>query len=247
MIAKIPANATRPTRANNSSYTIELRRKAGWDRSIPEDAVLIHEVRNDGLSYLQPGIWGRFTAGQEFTTPDPKVFLRVAAIDPVTGTATLRLWDLPEGSLRKEDSKPKVYLIENGTKRWITSPQMLAALGKSWADVRAVPDGGLASIPDGPDMNVLTVSVTPYPVRTNTAVTVTVNAHDLATGSAIAGQVLVDGKVVANTNAAFAYTFRTKRRLISKNPPEWEVTYPEGVVRTSGYPETSIDFGFPDV
>ena len=48
-------------------------------------------------------------------------------------------------------------------------------------------------------------------------------------------------------NTAFACTFRTKRILISTNPREWAVTHPEGVVRASGYPEASIDFGFPDV
>ena len=31
------------------------------------------------------------------------------------------------------------------------------------------------------------------------------------------------------------------------NPLEWEVTYPEGIVRASGYAEALIDFGFPDV
>jgi hypothetical protein len=92
----------------------------------------------------------------------------------------------------------------------------------------------------------LVVSATPYPVPTNKAVTVTVAATDLATGSAVAGQVLIGGKVVANTNSPFTYTFRTKRRPLGKYPLEWEVTYPEGVVRASGYAGASIDFGFPD-
>ena len=37
-------------------------------------------------------------------------------------------------------------------KRWVTSPQVLFALGKTWADVRVVPDGGLNSLPDGPNI-----------------------------------------------------------------------------------------------
>ena len=77
--------------------------------------------------------------------------------------------------------------------------------------------------------------------------TVQVSATDLATGSAIAGQVHIDGKVVANTKTAFACTFRTKRILISTKPREWAVIYSEGVVRAAGYPEASINFGFPDV
>jgi hypothetical protein len=152
LMAKLAPSATRPRRPTNSSFTIELRRKAGWDRSIPEDAVLIHEVRANGLSYLQPTVWGRFTAGQQFETPDPKLFVQVVSIDSVSGTATVRMWDIPEGSLRREDSKPRVYLIENGTKRWITSPQALFALGKSWADVRVIPDGALNNLPAGQDV-----------------------------------------------------------------------------------------------
>jgi hypothetical protein len=152
LIAKIPPTATRPQRTSESVYTAEFRRKAGWDRNIPEDAVLIHEVRSDGLSYLAPAIWRRFTTGQEFVTPEPKVFIRVASLNATVGTATLRVWDIPAGSLRKEDSKPQVYLMQGGTKRWVTSPQALFGLGRTWADVRVVPDGGLDSLPAGPDV-----------------------------------------------------------------------------------------------
>jgi hypothetical protein len=152
LIAKFPPSATMPWRTNGSSYTAEFRRKAGCDRNIPEDAVLVHEVRSNGLSYLQPVVWGRFIAGQEFTTPDPKIVIRVVSIDALAGKATLRVWDIPEGSLRKEDSKPQVYLIQGGMKRWITSPQVLFAFGKSWSDVRVVPDGALNSLPAGPNL-----------------------------------------------------------------------------------------------
>ena len=93
----------------------------------------------------------------------------------------------------------------------------------------------------------LAVTVTPYPVPTNRAVTVTVSANDLSTGAAVAGQVLVDGKVVGSTNTPFTRTFRTRRVLVSTNPREWEVIYPTGVVQATGYPDTAIDFGFPDL
>jgi hypothetical protein len=43
-------------------------------------------------------------------------------------------------------------LIENGAKRWVTSRAVLFGLGKTWADVRVVPNGGLMSIPNGPDV-----------------------------------------------------------------------------------------------
>jgi hypothetical protein len=152
LVAKIAPNATQPRRPNDSWFTLECRRKAGWDQSIPENAILVHEVRTNGLSYLQPLIGVDFTAGQQFVTPDPKVFVQVTSIDSTLGTATLRLWDVPEGGLRKEDSNPRVFLIQNGAKRWVTSPDVLFGLGKTWSDVRVVPDGGLNSIPAGPDV-----------------------------------------------------------------------------------------------
>jgi len=38
--------------AETYSYLIEYRQKDGWDVAIPNDAVLVHEVRPDGISYL---------------------------------------------------------------------------------------------------------------------------------------------------------------------------------------------------
>jgi hypothetical protein len=152
LVGRIPPGATTPARPSESTYLVEFHRRSGWDQAIPEDSVSVREVRSNGLSYLQPGIGQRLTAGQEYVTPSPEIHVRVAAIDSAQGTASLRIWDLPEGCLRKEDSKPKVCLIENGKKRWVTSPAVLFGLGKSWADVHSVPDGALTSVPDGPDV-----------------------------------------------------------------------------------------------
>ena len=205
----------------------------------------VREIRTDGNSYLQPGIGQRFTASAQFVSADPKVFLRVMSIDPKP-TATLRVWDVPDGCLRKEDSKPKVYLMENGTKRWVTSPAVLFALGKTWADVRSVPDSGLLTVPDGPDVRLLTVSVTPYPVPANRSVTVTVSAPDVSTGTDVQGQVIVDGAVIGTTGTPITHKFRTKRvPLPGTHPPEWDIIYSTGAVKAAGYPDVDIDFGFP--
>ncbi|NJD08183.1 MAG: hypothetical protein FIA97_17050 [Methylococcaceae bacterium] len=244
LIAKIPPGATQPARPDGSSYTVEFRRRTGWDQHIPEDAVVVHQVRTDGLSYLQPAMWSRFVAGQEFVTPDPQIFVRVSAIDSGLGAATLRIWNLPEGCLRKEDSKPKVYLIQNGRKRWVTSPQVLYALGKSWADIRSVPDGALNGVPDGMDVNFMQIGVSPYPVPLNQAVSITVTATDLGSGANVTGDVRIDGVVVGSTDVPFTHTFRPKRRRVSVRPPEWEISYPVGTVTAPGYPDATIDFGF---
>jgi len=248
LVVMVPPGATRPSRPSQSSYTAEFRHKASWDQAIPEDSVSIRELRSNGLSYLQPAMWGRLKAGDQFTTPDPPVSFQVTGITAAPATATLRVWDLPESCLRKEDSKPKVYLIENRAKRWVTSPAVLTALGKTWADVRAVPDGALAGIPDGPDVNRLTVAVSPYPVPLNRSVSVTVSATDMTSGTAVPGDVVVDGVTLGNVGTAFTHTFRQRRlRIPGSRPPEWDITYPTGVVRAAGYPPTPIDFGFPDI
>lgn len=151
LVAQLPANATRPARSSGSTYSVEFRSKAGWDRAIPENSVSIREIRTDRRSFLQPASGSRFLAGMEYVTPEPKVFVRVVSMDTIP-TAALRIWDLPNGCVRREDSKPKVYLIENNTKRWVTSPEVLFAIGKTREDVRVVPDGALSMLPDGPDV-----------------------------------------------------------------------------------------------
>ena len=241
LMASIPPNATRPARPSQSRYTVELHRRAGWDQGIAQAAVSVHEIRTNGNSYLQPSAGGQLLAGQQYVTPDPRVFVLVSSIDSTAGTASLRVWDLPDGCLRKEDSKPRVYLIAGATKRWVTSPAVLFALGKSWADVRSVPDGALDAIPDGPDVNIVTVSVTPHPVPINRSVSVTVHAIDSATGADVGGQVLIDGAVAGTTGVPFTRAFRARR--IGK-PPDIEVIFPVGIVRVPGGADLPIDFGF---
>jgi hypothetical protein len=239
LIAKILPGSTHPARGNGSAYTVEFRRQAGWDRAIPRDAVLIHEVRANGLSYL-PEIYGDYGVGDQFVTPDPKVWIRVTAIDAASGTATVRLWDAPNGSVRREDSKPKVYLIQSGAKRWVTSPAVLYGIGKTWDDVRVVPDGALAWIPDGPDLYLLRVEVTPYPVPVNRTVTVTVSARD-ALGAAVDGIVHVNGVAIGHTNTALSHVFEATRRRVGG---VWEVVYPHVTVTATGYPTQDVDCGW---
>ncbi len=91
----------------------------------------------------------------------------------------------------------------------------------------------------------LRVGVTPYPVLLNRVVHVTVSATDVESGNALSGNVIIDGHVVARTNTVFTYRFRPKKRRIpGSKPPQWEVTYPSGVVSVPGYSDTPIDFGF---
>ena len=149
LAALLPASGTRPARPSGSEYYVEYRARAGWDQAIPQDSITVRErrVTTTDDSYLVPSSFSSLVAGQTFETPAPKVFVHVSAIDQANHVATVHVWDLPDGSLRKEESRPAVYLISEGAKVWVESPGVL--LGKTWADVRIVPDGGLSTVPDG--------------------------------------------------------------------------------------------------
>ncbi len=55
---------------------------------------------------------------------------------------------MPDGSLIK-GSGPKVYLVENGKKRWITTAKVFVARGYKWEDIIEISDKELALYLDG--------------------------------------------------------------------------------------------------
>lgn len=52
-----------------------------------------------------------------------------------------------EGGAYREQSRPEVYVISDGRKVWIPTPDALAAMGISWSQVTVVPDGALERYP----------------------------------------------------------------------------------------------------
>ncbi len=85
-------------------------------------------------------------------TPVPKV--SAADADPSTARAPAPLaadpgW-LADGSVVKEQTDPRVYVIYGRAKFWISSPAELFALGFDWSKVLTVPDGSLAAVADFP-------------------------------------------------------------------------------------------------
>lgn len=76
----------------------------------------------------------------------------------------------------------------------------------------------------------------------------TVSATDMTPGTAVPGSVIVDGATLGTMGTSFTQTFRPHRvQIPGTHPPEWDITYPTGFVRAAGYPDTPIDFGFPDI
>src|SRR5262249_14502718 len=118
---QVNAASTRPARPSGNPWYVEYRAKLAWDQGIPAESVTVSERRvNSGdLSCLNPRMWSSFQAAGTCVLPEPQVFVNVASIDTTQHRASLRVWDLPEGALRKEDSSPEVYLIRNRCKTWV--------------------------------------------------------------------------------------------------------------------------------
>jgi hypothetical protein len=89
------------------------------------------------------------------------------------------------------------------------------------------------------------IQVIPYPIPLNRVVRLQVTAVDIQSGSAVAGQVKIDGVVAANTNTLFTHKFHLKRvRIPGTKPAEYDYVEPTGTVSFASYPDAPIDFGF---
>jgi len=91
--------------------------------------------------------------GAKFWVPNPQVLQDLYGgwgnVKIVLDGALAGLPVLPRsGTILREQSNPAVYLIEERTKRYITSPSVLQRYGGASA-VRVVPNGSLGSIPTG--------------------------------------------------------------------------------------------------
>ena len=85
----------------SSTYTVEFREQAGWDRGLPASNVIVHEIRSDGLVRTLTAAGtpiGTLGVGVEFVSPPPSTVVRVESID--THSARVRVWQLPLSGTR---------------------------------------------------------------------------------------------------------------------------------------------------
>ncbi len=79
------------------SYYVEFRRKRGWDAGIPQDTVLIHEIRKNGVSYLLSRSESKDAAsievlpGQDFKIPERNLTIKVVSFDAALSTAKVMI------------------------------------------------------------------------------------------------------------------------------------------------------------
>jgi hypothetical protein len=119
-----------------------------WTGTLPpRDGALFRELRSDAV-FLYAG-------GAPFHVPDPtslESFGGEGAVRTVPAETLQTLARPPrEGTLLRELSDSKVFLIEAGKRRWLSTRIERAKHGGA-ASVRVVPDGALTSIPQGPDL-----------------------------------------------------------------------------------------------
>jgi hypothetical protein len=95
--------------------------------------------------------------GAKFWIPDPPTLFALGfdwshvGVIPPGGTMKLRTVPI-DGTLLKEQHDPKIYVVESGQLRWVTSPAAMDGRCLPWRHVRVVPDNSLAALPHGPDL-----------------------------------------------------------------------------------------------
>jgi hypothetical protein len=220
----------------------------GGPVSWPRDGAILKELSAPEVYIIQ--------GGARFHIPDPtamEAFGGFGIVHLVPDGTLGQFQRLPkEGTLIREISDTKVYLIENGRKRWVTTPADLDHLGGS-PTVRIVPDGALAAIPDGPTIplpaNQLAVSVRPYPVPIDKYVMITVTALDSVTQAPVQGTVLINNFDAVGTPVRVQFPTNTPRQLILRRgkvtTDELVRPYPDGSVSAPGYESEQLDLGFP--
>jgi hypothetical protein len=112
----------------------------------PRDGIMFRERSATTGAFL-------FCGGSPFRLPDQAWIDRFGGSGAVRVVANGAIASLQgpcdEGTLLREFSDPKVYRIMSGVRRWVTTPAELSKYGGG-GNVRVVPDGALASIPEGP-------------------------------------------------------------------------------------------------
>jgi hypothetical protein len=87
-MVKVPIDASNA----NHYYTVEFRRKTDWDFGIPQDTVLINELRPDGLFYLIRANGGaERLPNQTFHDLANNVAITVLSMDSTYSTATVNI------------------------------------------------------------------------------------------------------------------------------------------------------------
>jgi len=144
-IGTISSGSLHPNMAGHLAYAQQIVSTALPIIGTVISGVPVKEKSNDEI-YV---IYG----GAKFYIPEQATLERLFGRHPVMLTgpngALAQMPLVPrDGTLLKELTNQKIYLIKNGTKYWVSSPEEFRRLGLAEADVKTVPDKSMDTMPD---------------------------------------------------------------------------------------------------
>jgi hypothetical protein len=113
----------------------------------PDGSLITAEGK--GVEYLEDG--------KKRPIPTPEIFDKQFRWQDLV-KIPLQQWDsyasgqpvyYPNGTLIRENSSPDVFVISNGSRRKIASPEVFEQMGYSWQNIIVVSDGSSAGMPQG--------------------------------------------------------------------------------------------------
>ena len=156
--AEPAAGAPRPVRP---AWVARVQRAAPhFDKSVFERAssseALRQQSRQDGFLYRTAGTDEVYVVqkGTRFRVSNldelSKLGLKREQIVEVPPGSMDHLSDRPpERALLREDGDPRIFVFENGVKRWITDGSVFNRGGFDWGQVRVTPAGSLGAFDNG--------------------------------------------------------------------------------------------------
>lgn len=120
------------------------------------------DIHADGTLITAPGQGAALLAnGKKRPIPDPEVFdfnFKWKDLVTVSNSEWSQYAEgepvyYPDGMILREVNDHKVYLVENGKKRWVTSPVLFSELGYRWDNITAVAPGGTSGMALGDNLS----------------------------------------------------------------------------------------------
>lgn len=125
--------------------------------SLYPQGALLQDSKTGGVFYVEDGIkypiWSKEVLNINYNKKYKTIKVSTDELDKyVTAANGLKIRD---GILVKSPSDPKVYVISNGTRRWIANESTFTQLGYNWKDIMDVSDKVLSLHPEGEYLDLL--------------------------------------------------------------------------------------------
>jgi hypothetical protein len=125
--------------------------------SLYPQGALLQDSKTGGVFYVEDGIkypiWSKDVLNINYNKKYKTIKASQEELDKyITAANGLKIRD---GILIKSPSDPKVYVVSNGKRRWITNESTFNQLGYNWKDIMDVNDKVLSLHPQGENLDLL--------------------------------------------------------------------------------------------